>query len=578
MKKTALWVAAMAIAAAANAQKQDPTAVKYSKLITPEFAKQQLSIIAADDMEGRETGKPGAEKAAQYLMSQYKALGLLPANKGSYFLEFPLVESSFKVSEFTVNGVALTMGKDFTATGASPAKTVNVKDVVFVGYGDNLTADITGKVVMYIAADKPGATAATPPARRQDSTLQTTRDANGNVTSSRMVAGAAAGGGRGGRGGAGGRGGFGMSPERAAIVQAINAKNPALILAVNPAMGMAAANGAAGGRGGGGGGRGGAGGTRLAVKKEGATPAPMPTTPVSFTISPDVASQILKPTGKTFADLKTAIDGGTASSSVVKADVKTSFASEEKEIITKDIVAMIPGSDPKLKDEVLIFSAHYDHIGLVQDPNAKDKVNNGADDDGSGTTGILSIARAFEQATKDGHGPRRTVLFLGNVGEEKGLWGSAYYVEHPVFPLANTITDLNIDMIGRVGTEYIGKADSANTVYIIGSGMLSTDLHNAGERANQTYTHLDLDYKYDDLSDPNHFYTRSDHYNFAKHGVPIIFYFNGTHADYHQPGDEVSKINFPLLAKRAQLAYFTGWDLANADKRPVVDAKDAPKN
>jgi Zn-dependent M28 family amino/carboxypeptidase len=158
----------------------------------------------------------------------------------------------------------------------------------------------------------------------------------------------------------------------------------------------------------------------------------------------------------------------------------------------------MPGND-KLKGEVLVFSAHYDHIGLNPDPNAKDKVNNGADDDGSGTTGILEIARAFSKAQKDGKGPRRSVLFLGNVGEEKGLLGSEWYTDHPVYPLANTIADLNIDMIGRVGEEYIGKPDSANYVYSIGSAMLSTDLHKIGEAANATYTKMKLDYKYDDL-------------------------------------------------------------------------------
>ncbi|MES2278547.1 MAG: M28 family peptidase [Bacteroidota bacterium] len=532
MKKTATWVAAMAIAATACAQqKPDQTAIKYSKLITPEFAKMQLSIIAADDMEGRETGKPGAEKAANYLAGEYKKLGLLPANKGSYFLDIPLVMPSFKVNSFSVNGTALTIGKDFTATGASPAKTVNVKDVVFVGYGstDELTADITGKIVMYIAADKPAKAGDPAPA-------------------------APAAGGR--------RRGFGLSPARMAIMQALNAKKPALLLAINPMMT------GAGGRGGFGG------GGRLAIKKDG----PAVETQVSYTIGAEVADQVLKSSGKTFADLKTAIDGGTPQSQIVKADIATSFASDDKDVHSVDIVAMIPGSDPKLKDEVLVFSAHYDHIGLVADPNAKDKVNNGADDDGSGTTGILSIARAFMAAKKDGHGPRRTILFLGNVGEEKGLLGSEYYVEHPVFPLANTITDLNIDMIGRIGDVYKNDPDSANYVFPIGSAMLSSTLHQITEDANNTYTKLKLDYRYDDLNDKNNFYGRSDHYNFAKHGIPIVFWFNGTHPDYHQPGDEVSKINFPLLAKRAQHAYFVGWELANRDNRPVVDAKDAPKN
>ncbi|RYE01337.1 MAG: M28 family peptidase, partial [Sphingobacteriaceae bacterium] len=200
-------------------------------------------------------------------------------------------------------------------------------------------------------------------------------------------------------------------------------------------------------------------------------------------------------------------------------------------------------------------------------------VNNGADDDGSGTTGVLEIARAFTQAKKDGHGPRRSILFLGNVGEEKGLLGSEYYTDHPVFPLSQTITDLNIDMIGRTGYDYIGKADSSNYLYVIGSAMLSTTLRKVTEEVNTTYTKLDLDYKYDDPNDPNRFYYRSDHYNFAKHGVPIIFYFDGENPDYHRPGDEVSKINFPMLVKRAQLVFYTGWNLANRDERPVVDVK-----
>lgn len=525
MKKNALLAITMAFAAAGVSAQQNPLAVKYSKIITAEDAKKQLSIIAADDMEGRETGKPGAEKAANYLAGQYKSFGLLPANKGSYFLDVPLTQASFNVKSFTVNGAALTSGKDFIATGASAEKTVTASEVIFVGYGgaDELTTDITGKVILMIGEAKPAKAGDPAPAA-----------------------------GRGGR--------RGMDPARMALMQNLQSKKPALILSVNPAFGAFA-------------GRGGAGGGRLAIKKDG----PLVETQVSYTIGADLANQILKASGKTYADLKTAIDAGTPQTQTVKAAIATSFGSENKDVKAVDIVAMIPGSDPKLKDEVLVFSAHYDHIGL--NPNGPDKVNNGADDDGSGTTGILEIARAFMQAKKDGHGPRRTILFLGNVGEEKGLLGSEYYTDHPVFPLEKTITDLNIDMIGRVGDEYMHSADSGNYVYPIGSAMLSSTLHKIGEDANNTYTHLKLDYKYDDISDPNRFYYRSDHYNFAKHGVPIIFYFNGVHPDYHKPGDEVSKINFPLLAKRAQLVFFTGWELANRDERPVVDSKTpAPTN
>jgi len=303
-------------------------------------------------------------------------------------------------------------------------------------------------------------------------------------------------------------------------------------------------------------------------KKETAA-VPQQTPVINITLP--VADQLVKSSGQTFEQLKTASAAGNVLGKVLKADFAANYYTESKPAKAVDVVGFLPGSDPKLKDEILVFSAHYDHIGLTT--NGTDKVNNGADDDGSGTTGILEIARAFTAAKKAGHGPRRSILFLGNVGEEKGLLGSEYYTDHPVFPLANTITDLNIDMIGRTGYDYQGKADSSNYVYVIGSAMLSTTLRKVTEDVNNTYTKLDLDYKYDDPNDPNRFYYRSDHYNFAKHGVPIIFYFDGEHQDYHRPGDEVSKINFPMLVKRAQLVFYTGWNLANRDDRPVIDVK-----
>jgi Zn-dependent M28 family amino/carboxypeptidase len=196
------------------------------------------------------------------------------------------------------------------------------------------------------------------------------------------------------------------------------------------------------------------------------------------------------------------------------------------------------------------------------------EVYNGADDDGSGTVALLEIAQAFMQAKKDGYGPKRSILFLHVTGEEHGLHGSRYYSENPLFPIASTIADLNIDMIGRRDDAH---KDNGNYVYLIGSDRLSTDLHNINEAANKKYTHLALDYTFNARNDPNQFYFRSDHYNFAKKGIPIIFYFNGVHDDYHQPGDEPQKIEYNLLAKRAQLVFATAWELANRENRPVVD-------
>lgn len=231
---------------------------------------------------------------------------------------------------------------------------------------------------------------------------------------------------------------------------------------------------------------------------------------------------------------------------------------------SENIWAYIEGSEKP--DEVLIVSAHYDHVGIK-----KGEVYNGADDDGSGTVALLEIAQAFAKAKKEGHGPKRSILFIHMTGEEHGLHGSRYYSENPLFPIANTITDINIDMIGRRDEEH---ADSNNYVYVIGSDYLSSDLYNICEDANKNYVHLDLDYKYNDKNDPNRFYYRSDHYNFAKHGIPSVFLFNGVHADYHQASDEPNKIEYDALAKRTQLAFAIAWELANRKDRPVVDKED----
>ena len=230
---------------------------------------------------------------------------------------------------------------------------------------------------------------------------------------------------------------------------------------------------------------------------------------------------------------------------------------------SENIWAYIEGSEKP--DEVLIISAHYDHVGVKNG-----EVYNSADDDGSGTVALIEMAKAFAKAKKEGHGPKRSILFLHVTGEEHGLHGSRYYSENPLFPIANTITDINIDMIGRRDVEH---ANSNNYVYVIGADRLSTDLHNAVVSQNEKYTKLDLDFKFNDPKDPNHFYERSDHYNFAKRGIPAVFFFNGVHEDYHGKGDEPQKIEYDALTKRTQLAFVVAWDLANRENRPVVDKK-----
>jgi Zn-dependent M28 family amino/carboxypeptidase len=506
MKKTLLCSAALIAALGACAQK-NATAVKYAQYISVEDAKKHLTIIASDAFEGRETGKPGADKAAAYLAGEFKKMGLQAPVNGSYFLDIPLTVTSFSIKSLAVNGTNLTYGKDYSALGGAGTKAISASEVVFAGYGTEeeiKDLDVAGKVVVVIAEAKPGTDASAGAMR------------------------------------AFGRTGAMLTQKKAALVLGVGTVMPGAMVARE----------------------------RMSLKPE--TPRPIVDRTLILNITPAVADQLLKASGKTYEQLKAGA-AQTLPAQTVKANVAANYETLVKDAKAVDVLGFLPGSDAKLKEEVLVFSAHYDHIGMMPEGTPGDRINNGADDDGSGTTGILEIARAFTQAKKDGKGPRRSILFLGNVGEEKGLLGSEYYSEHPVFPLANTITDLNIDMIGRRDPAHEGTPDYC---YLIGSDKLSTTLHQISENANKTYTNLAIDYKYNDPKDPERIYYRSDHYNFAKHNVPIVFYFDGVHADYHKVSDEVSKIDFPLLVKRAQLVFYTGWELANRNERPAVDVKN----
>ena len=227
---------------------------------------------------------------------------------------------------------------------------------------------------------------------------------------------------------------------------------------------------------------------------------------------------------------------------------------------SENILAFIEGSEKP--EEIIVISAHYDHVGMTNGV-----VYNGADDDGSGTVGVMEIAEAFQYAKKNGNGPKRSILFLHVTGEEHGLHGSRFYAENPIFPMDNTVVNLNIDMIGRDDPENRGK----DYVYVIGSEMLSKELKTINEDANKKTVNLNLNYKYDDPNDTERLYYRSDHYNFAKNGIPVIFYFDGIHEDYHKPTDTPDKIDYELLKKRTQLVFATAWELANREERIVVD-------
>ncbi|MBC7865269.1 MAG: M28 family peptidase, partial [Bacteroidia bacterium] len=290
--------------------------------------------------------------------------------------------------------------------------------------------------------------------------------------------------------------------------------------------------------------------------------APKFESPLVIYISEKMGNEILAKSKKSINAIKTKLQKKkTPDNFELSALVKLKTGQGQEKLSAENVLGYVEGSD--LKSELVIVTAHYDHLGKHDGV-----VYNGADDDGSGTVAVMQLARAFAEAKKQGKGPRRSMLFMCVAGEEKGLLGSDYYSRHPVFDLKKTVADLNIDMIGRLDEKH---KNNSNYIYIIGSDMLSTALHSINENANKTYVNLELDYLYNSTTDANRYYYRSDHYNFAKHNIPVIFYFNGVHADYHKETDEVQKIDFKKMEKIASLVFFTAWELSNRDERIKVD-------
>jgi hypothetical protein len=525
-----------AILLAFGATAQNKTAIKFSQSISKDNAYKHLSILASDEYEGRETGKKGAWMAADYIKGEFKKLGLTAPVNGDYFQPIDMASYTLGKSVLTINGQPKEALKDFviqpnnvTLAGFS----FNATEVLFAGYGvtrtdydDYAGQDVAGKVVMIFATGEPGKQTTEAPKDR----------------TSMMAA---------------------MRARQAKLIDLMS-RNVAGIILIDPTIDNLSSEAKLRLAGNG----------QLTMKTEENIAKMKDQKGVNVvSVSTATANDILKAGGTTIAALQEQISvTGKPASKLIKTAVSASAMKQEVKVRAENVLGFLEGSDPKLKQEILVVTGHYDHIGLTT--SGTDKVNNGADDDGSGTTGVLLIAEAFTKAKKAGKGPKRSILFMTVVGEEKGLLGSEWYSEHPVFPLEKTIADLNTDMIGRTGFEYQGKPDSANYIYVIGSDKLSSELRKISETVNSTYTKMVLDYKYDDPKDTERIYYRSDHYNFAKHNIPIIFYFDGLHQDYHKPSDEVSKINFTLLAKRAQLTYYTAWELANRTSRPLVDKVD----
>ena len=507
----------------------NPTADIFAQTITAADLSAHLHVLASDEFEGRETGKKGQKMAAEYIANHFREIGVASpaALPQPYYQSFELEESNWEKAALRVDKTDFTFLKDFYLPGDEPTEKSQQLDLVFAGYGietekhsDYRNLDVKGKTVVILTGEP--------------------KDAQGNFLVSGTKKPSA------------------WNSDYRKKVRLAHEKGAKNLILVSDQSDQQFQKQVAYLR------------HRLekprldfpASKEQEAQ------TPVII-VSQSVGTALLNTDAKKLQAYMAQVSKAGQPVAAKFKPVKNAMLSAEKTRVpvpTENVLGFVEGSDKK--DELLVITAHYDHVGM--DPSLKgDQIFNGADDDGSGTSAVLELAQAFQEAKKSGVGPRRSILFMTVTAEEKGLLGSEYYTNNPVFPLQSTVANLNIDMIGRLDKKY---ADDKNYVYVIGSDKLSSELHAINEEANAKYTNLKLDYTYNDENDPNQFYYRSDHYNFAKNNIPVIFYFNGTHEDYHQPGDEVEKILFDKMETITRLVFHTAWELANREERIKVDS------
>ena len=496
----------------------------YMNSITAEDMRKHLTILASDEFEGRETGTKGNKMAANYIAEQFAGMSLPRKGEGNtYFQKVNFNRQSWDELSISANGQSLRNMSDFFAFPSTNANMPSIKtdEIVFLGYGiddaaysDYGSTNVSGKVLLIYNGEPKNATGKY-------------YVSNSTATSK-----------------------WSNFREKLKTAQAKGAKAVMIIdadlrksISENRNVLLS---------------------SRLQLGKG---EEPEGKFANNIFISPGMAKTLI---GGKFAKVvkarKKIEKKGKSKMVKLPADLNIVMKKKENSLAGENVVGYIEGVDPKLKEEIVVVSAHYDHLG-----KRGDDVFNGADDNGSGTTTALEIAEAFSKAQQVGVGPRRSVVVMLVTGEEKGLLGSKYYVEYPTFKLENTVVDINVDMVGRVDEKH---KDNPNYIYVIGADRLSTELHEINEVANKQTMQLELDYTYNEESDPNRYYYRSDHYNFAEKGIPAIFYFNGTHADYHMISDTVEKINFEKMEKVGKLVFATAWELANRTKRIEVDVTE----
>ncbi|HYY56448.1 MAG TPA: M28 family peptidase, partial [Pyrinomonadaceae bacterium] len=482
--------------------------------INPVELRMHLEFLASDELGGRYTLSPGINIAARYLASRLAAYGFRGASPDGSFMQRINLVSTRPVPEKTTLALKL-KGKDADyhygdfITSATAGGTASGA-LVFVGYGvssvrqkhdDYRGLDVKNKIVVVA----PGA-----PRGVDSSRLDRSEEEEGAARA---------------------HGAAGVLYLPASYRAADMRKPDFRERALNRER------------------------VRLAAKNDPQIP--------NIVLTPPVADSVLAPLGVNLDQLlKVADAGGPLEPREIDGSARFTLTLEETKAVTQNVAGVLEGTDQSLKNEYVALSAHYDHLKTGR----RGEIYPGADDDGSGTAAVLNIARAFSMER-----PSRSVLVIFHAGEELGLLGSEYNADvAPVVPLDRIVVDLNIDMIGR--SRPVGDTDPRNAelsapdaIYIIGADRISKELHQLSEQTNSDFEKLKIDYRYNDPNHPDQYYFRSDHWNYAKHDIPIIFYFDGVHADYHQPTDTIDKIDFEKMTRVARLVFETGWRVANLD-------------
>lgn len=510
--------------------KLDNDGTAFAAGIKAEGLKSLVYALASDSMQGRETGQEGQRIAADFIAKQFKDAGLPPKGDKGFFQKILLQSSTWKDVGIKVGDQEFRNRTDFYVFPAfSPdVPLTEIKEVMFVGYGiedekynDYGKADVAGKAVLFYDGE---------PLNTAGKSLITGQEFRSN-----------------------------WSLDWRKKVRLAKQKGATAVFIIDPNFEESLKK------------------NRKEIATYGWRPVGSDPGAIandfipSAFVSPALAKAILGgKSNKVENELDDLREGDKFKPIKVKSKIELRLDKESKSLEGSNVLAVIEGSDEKLKKEFVFVTAHYDHLGS---PDST-VIYYGADDNASGTAGVIEIAKAFAEAKKKGAGPKRTVVCMLVSGEEKGLLGSKYYTEFPLFPLDKTVVDINIDMIGRVDQPH---AENPNYIYVIGSDRISTHLHDLNELVNSEHTKLELDYKFNAKDDPNRYYERSDHYNFAEKGIPSIFYFNGTHPDYHRPTDTPDKLNYEVLAKRAQLAFYLAWEIANRPDRLAPNVKQDKK-